>query len=666
MGIDVGGTFTDIAVYDPVTGSTHEFKVPSTTGDMARAVLTALERLIQAGQPIGEVVHGSTIATNAVLERKGASCALVTTRGFRDVLEIGRQYRFNVYDLEDFGRPPPLIERDLRFEITERVDVDGKVVVPLDLDELPDLIATLKARRIQAVAISLLHSYRRPDHEQQLKKALEAHLSYVSASSDVNAEFREYERTSTVVLNAYTMPKVNEYLAHLGAALERLGLEQRFHLVSSNGGMMSASAARQRPVSMVMSGPAAGIAASRFILRALNIRDAVTFDMGGTSTDVCLIHQGEAAISVERKLAGHPVRVSSVEVESIGAGGGSLAWVDAAGALKVGPESAGAEPGPACYGLGGTEATVTDANLVLGYLGPSGTWGDRILVQRSLAEAVVGRLAQRFGLGLEEMAEGIVEIANSSMIGALRLVSIRKGHDLRNFALVAYGGAGPVHAARLAALLQIPRVVVPILSGVFSAFGGLVSDVRYDAVRTVLAPLGQLDLDELEGLFRELEAGCAAPLLAEGYAASSIRLARSMDLRYIGQKYELEVPVDRNPRLDRRDTSCRFDDQHRMVYNYATGEPLECVNVRVSASIETAKPTLAERTVSSAPPLRGERPAFFRETGTLSLPVYSREALPLDWSAKGPLAIEDAWSTTLVSPGQRVAADKYGNLFIEP
>jgi N-methylhydantoinase A len=353
-----------------------------------------------------------------------------------------------------------------------------------------------------------------------------------------------------------------------------------------------------------------------------------------------------------------------VDVESIGAGGGSLAWVDPAGALKVGPQSAGAEPGPACYGLGGTAAAVTDANLVLGYLGPGEAWGDTIHVRPPLAEAAVGQLARHFGLGLEAMAEGIVEIANSSMLGALRLVSVRKGYDLRRFSLVAYGGAGPVHAGRLARLLEIPRVIVPMLSGVFSAFGGLVSDLRYDGVRTVLAPLDTLDLDRLEALFRELEAECSAPLVAEGHGDAAIRLARSMDLRYVGQKYELEVPI-RPGRPDRQDVSRLFDDRHRMVYSYATGEPLECVNARVSASVEAARPSLAERTVSTDALRRGERRAFFRETGEVSLPVYSRDALPLDWSAKGPLAIEDAWSTTLVYPGQRVTADRYGNLFIE-
>lgn len=661
----MGGTFTDVAAHDPGSGATFGFKVPSTPADWARAVVIALERIIRSGRGIGDVVHGSTIATNAVLERKGATCALVTTRGFRDVLEIGRQYRFNVYDLEDFGRPPPLIERDLRLEITERVDVHGNVLVPLHLDEVPALAATLKPRGVESLAISLLHSYRRPDHEQHLKHAFAEHLPYVCISSDVDAEFREYERASTVVLNAYTVPVVDRYLIRLGSELERLGLRQRFHVVASNGGMMSVSGARQRPVAMVMSGPAAGIAASTFVLRRLAIADAVTFDMGGTSTDVCLIHRGQAAISGERKLGGYPVRVPSLDVESIGAGGGSLAWVDAVGALKVGPQSAGAEPGPACYGRGSTEPTVTDANLVLGYLGSSGDWGDSIRVQRPLADAAVGRLAQRFHLRLEEMAEGILEIANSNMIGAIRLVSVQKGHDLRDFTLVAYGGAGPVHAGRLAQLLEIPRVVVPALSSVFSAFGGLVSDVRYDTVRTVLAKLADLDPEWVEKLFRELEAVCSSQLLSEGHSPSAIHLERSMDLRYVGQKYELEVAVDRRGPLDRVEVARRFEERHRMVYSYATVEPLECVNVRVAASVQTPHPALAERAVSARPLLRGARRAFFRETGEVTLPVYDREALPSDWSSRGPIAIEDAWSTTLVYPGQRVAADRYGNLILD-
>jgi N-methylhydantoinase A len=665
VGIDVGGTFTDVAVYDPDSGETHGFKVPSTPADRARAVVDALEAVRQSGRAIGDVVHGSTIATNTVLERKGAVCALVTTRGFRDVLEIGRQYRTHVYDLRDFGRPPPLIERDLRLEVTERVDARGEVLVPLRLEEVPALGETLRARGVQALAISLLHAYRHPGHERALKAALADHVPYVTISTDVNAEFREYERTSTVVLNAYTMPVVEAYLARLAEGLERLGLARRFHVVASNGGMMSTRAVAQQPVSMVMSGPAAGVAAARFMLRTLGRPNAVTFDMGGTSTDVCLIHRGEAAVSAERKLGGHPVRVPSLDVETIGAGGGSLAWVDAAGALKVGPQSAGADPGPAGYGAGGTEATVTDANLVLGYLGGDAAWGGSIRVQPALAATAIERLGARLGLGRTEMAHGVFEIVNSNMIGALRLVSVQKGYDLRDFALVAFGGAGPVHAGRLAELLQIPRILVPALSGEFSALGALVSDVRYDAVRTVLARLDELDPGRLGALVGELEAACVARLLADDHPAAAIRLARSLDLRYVGQKYELEIPVARGASLDRAAVAAAFDARHRREFSYATGEPLECVNVRVAAVVETPRPALQDRIVGPGPLRRGERPAWFPETGVVPLAVLDRGALPIDWTGRGPLAIEDAWSTTLVYPGQRVAADRYGNLLVE-
>jgi N-methylhydantoinase A len=665
VGIDVGGTFTDVAVHDPSTGETRGFKVPSTPADRSRAVIAVLEQVRRAGRVVGAVIHGSTIATNVVLERKGAVCALVTTRGFRDVLEIGRQYRGNVYDLTDFGRPQPLIERDLRLEITERVDARGSVLIPLDLTELPELIATCRTRSVQALAISLLHAYRYPEHERVLKAAFEKHVPYVTISTDVNAEFREYERTSTVVLNAYTMPIVDDYLTRLGEGLQRLGLERRFHVVASNGGMMSTRAAAQQPVSMMMSGPAAGIAASRFMLTALGLSNAVTFDMGGTSTDVCLIHQGQAAVNAERKIGGHPVRIPSLDVETIGAGGGSLCWIDPAGALKVGPQSAGADPGPACYGQGGGAPTVTDANVALGYLGTDGAWGGSIRIESALACDAVDRLAARLGLNRMEMAEGILEIANANMIGALRLVSVQKGHDLRDFALLAYGGAGPVHAGRLAELLEIPRVIVPALSGEFSAFGGLVSDVRYDAVRTVLARLDEIDPERLETLYRDLEAACVAHLLADEHAESEIRCVRSLDLRYVGQKYELEVSWAGLVRVDRQELARRFDDMHRRMFSYATGEPLECVNLRVAASVAVATPVLLPHQPAVRPIRRSQRRAFFRQTGEVELPVYDRDTLPVDWAADGPLAIEDAWSTTLVYPGQEVAADRYGNLLIE-
>jgi N-methylhydantoinase A len=665
VGIDVGGTFTDVAVHDPTTGETFGFKLPSIPTDRSRVVLAALEQIGGQGQVIGAIVHGSTIATNAVLERKGAVCALVTTRGFRDVLEIGRQYRGNVYDLNDFGRSRPLVERDLRLEITERVGASGAVLVALDMDEVPALIDMCRTQQVQAVAISLLHSYRYPEHERALKVAFEKHVPYVTISTDVNAEFREYERTSTVVLNAYTMPAVDDYLTRLGEGLERLGLARRFHVVASNGGMRSTRAAAQQPVSMLMSGPAAGIAASRFMLGRLGLDNAVTLDMGGTSTDVCLIHRGRAAVTSERKIGGYPVRIPSLDVETIGAGGGSLGWIDAAGALKVGPQSAGADPGPACYGQGGAEATVTDANVVLGYLGTEGVWGGSIRVQHALATQAIDRLAGRLGLSRTEMAEGILDVANSNMIGALRLVSVQRGYDLRDFALVAYGGAGPVHAGRLAAMLQIPRVIVPALSGQFSALGGLVSDVRYDAVRTVLTRFDEVDAERIEALYRELEATCTVQLLEDDHAEVQVRLSRSMDLRYIGQKYELEVPVTREVGLDRAQLTHHFDDIHRRTFSYATGEPLECVNLRVAASVAARHPTLSQRRASGKALRRGERRAFFRQAGEVALPIYDREALPVDWTGTGPLAIEDAWSTTLVYPGQHVAADHYGNLVIE-
>ncbi|HEX2173345.1 MAG TPA: hydantoinase/oxoprolinase family protein, partial [Dehalococcoidia bacterium] len=439
------------------------------------------------------VVHGTTVATNTLLERKGGRVALITTRGFRDVLEIARQYRSNIYNLRDSGRPEPLVPRDLRLEVSERVDVDGRILRPLDESELPGLIETLRREQIEAVAICLLHAYANPVHEQKLRDRLASVVPFITLSSEINPEYREYERASTTVANAYVTPVVGRYLGGIEDELERLrpaGLAGQLLIIQSSGSVMTIEAARHRAINTVMSGPAAGVAAARFLLDQIGVQNGLTFDMGGTSTDVCLISRGAAAVAKQMRIAGQPVRVPAVSIETIGAGGGSIGWIDAVGALKVGPQSAGADPGPACYGKGGDQPTLTDAYTVLGYVDPVGTFARSIQIHPDLAAQAIWPIAAHYGYTVPAAAEALVEIANANMNRALRLVSVEKGYDLREFALIAFGGAGPIHAARLAQQLRIPRVVVPTLSGAFSAFGGLVSDVRHDFVRTYLADLG--------------------------------------------------------------------------------------------------------------------------------------------------------------------------------
>jgi N-methylhydantoinase A len=662
IGVDVGGTFTDLVAGD-ASGRLRELKVPTTPANPALGVLDGIARLgLDAGVP-ASVAHGTTAVTNAIVEGRVARVALVTTRGFRDVLEIARQNRLHLYDLHAPAKPEPLVPRSLRFEVTERVAADGTVVTPLDARETASLTDALRSAEVDVVAVCLLHAYANPDHERALKAALAPH-AHVSVSSEINAELREYERTSTTVLNAAVMPLATRYVDELVA---RLG-GRSLHLLHSAGGMMSAQVAKLRPLAMAMSGPAAGVAAAAWVTRRLGLDHAIAFDMGGTTTDVCLIAGGVAETASQRRLGDHPVRLPMVAVESIGAGGGSIAFVDAAGALKVGPRSAGAVPGPACYGLGGSEATVTDANLVLGYLDAERVYGGAIRLDRARAEAALSAIGRRFGLSTVEAALGIVEIANSSMLRALRLVSVQRGWDLRRFALIAYGGAGPIHAGALARAAGVTRVIVPAHSGAFSALGCLVSPLRYDAVQTYRAALGDIDAKRIDERFAELEARCREPLLADGVAPGRIDVRRSTDLRYTGQNYELEVPWD----ADTGRLRDRFEARHRQLYGYATGDAIECVNLRVTAML--ARETTGTRAPAdlraggvggpSRPPTP-LTPAFFPGTGEVAVPRYDRASLGEGVVVDGPAIVEDEWSTTVVHPGQRCTGTVSGDLVIE-
>lgn len=656
VGIDVGGTFTDLVAIDSASGAVRSQKVLTTPEAPARGVLAGLQSLAPGARSIA---HGTTIVTNAIVEGRHARTALVTTRGFRDVLEIARQSRQELYRLDVPPRPAPLVPRHLRFEVTERVLADGRIAVALAEDELPALAAALRASGVEAVAVCLLHAYAHPGHEARLRAALEGQVPFVSVSHEINAEFREYERTSTTALNAAVMPIADRYLADLEASLARAGVGAALHLLQSNGGMMSAAVARRRPLAMAVSGPAGGVAASRFLARAVGLRNAIAFDMGGTTTDVCLIADGRAENLPQRRLGGHPVRLPSVGVESIGAGGGSLARADGA-ALRVGPESAGARPGPACYGQGGTAPTVTDAHLVAGTLRGDALLGEAIRVDVARARAALEPVARALGLGLHETAAGILEVTNAAMRRAIRLISVQRGHDLRGFTLIAYGGAGPLHAGRLAQELGMPGVVVPAHAGVFSALGCVVAEVAYDHVQTFRRPLAGLTAAELDARFAPLVAAVCAPLLAEGHRAEAIAVRPSVDLRYVGQNYELEVAWTGD--LD--GLRGGFHALHRRLYAYATDDAVECVNLRVRAGVEAVDARLPEWPATGTGQPFTEHEAYFPETGLTALPVYRREDVPPAHPVKGPALIEDPWATTLVYPGHTSLVDRAGNLWM--
>jgi len=656
VGIDVGGTFTDLVAIDPATGVVRSRKVLTTPDAPAQGVLAGLQAL---APDAGAIAHGTTIVTNAIVEGRHARTALVTTRGFRDVLEIARQSRQELYRLDLAPRPEPLVPRHLRLEVTERVLADGRVAVPLAEAELPALAAALRASGVESVAVCLLHAYAHPAHEARLRAALEGQVPFVSVSHEINAEFREYERTATTALNAAVMPIADRYLADLEASLARASIGATLHLLQSTGGMMSAAVARRRPLAMAVSGPAGGVAASRFLARAIGLQNAIAFDMGGTTTDVCLIAEGRAETLPQRRLGGHPVRLPSVGVESIGAGGGSLARADGA-ALRAGPESAGARPGPACYGQGGTAPTVTDAHAVAGTLRGDALLGETIRVHAERARTALEPVAEALGLGLRETAAGVLEVTNAAMRRAIRLISVQRGHDLRSFALIAYGGAGPLHAGRLAQELGMPGVVVPAHAGVFSALGCVVAEVAYDHVQTFRRPLEGLVATELEARFAPLVAAVRAPLLAEGHRPEVIEVRQSVDVRYVGQNYELEVAWAGD--LD--GLRAGFHAFHRRLYAYATDDAVECVNLRVRAGVEAARARMPEWPVAGSGQPFMEQEAYFPETGATALPVYRREDLPPEHPVKGPALIEDPWATTLVYPGHTGLLDRAGNFWM--
>jgi len=661
VGVDVGGTFTDV-VARPASGGPLRFcKVPS-TGDPSRALGEGLRRVCAEGERVSRLTYGTTAVTNAVLEGRGARVALVTTEGFRDVLEIGRQQRDHLYRLDVPGRTPPAVPRALRFEVAERLDHRGQELVPLDEAGVLRLAGTLREASVEAVAVSFLHAYANPAHERRAGALLSGVLPHVCLSSDVNPEFREYERTHTTCVNAQLIPLADRFLADLESGLALRGLRGALRLMQSSGGMAAPGQTRRVPLALLLSGPAGGVAAARAVAGTAGIGDAVALDMGGTSTDVCLIHGGQVETLTERRVLGQPVRLRSLAVESIGAGGGSVAWVDEGGALRIGPRSAGAEPGPACYGRGGEEPTVTDAYAVLGYLDPdAGVGGLRL--DPALAWRAIEPLAHRFTMSVPDAAAGILEIANAAMTRALRMVSVERGADPRGLALIAYGGAGPVHAGRLIQIAGMPRALVPPCSSGFSAYGCLVADLRYDAVRTVRFDLGAAGPDTWEAPFARMEAYLLARLAEDGVEAGRVVLERTMDLRYRGQNYELEVGVA--PGLDAPAIRRHFTERHRRRYDYETGEPVECVNLRVSAVVPShsvAPPAAAEG------PSRGgrvERRVFFYGHGWVSTPVYAREAIGPEAQVAGPAVLQDAWSTIVVQPAQALRCDAAGLLWIE-
>ena len=670
VGVDIGGTFTDLVTVSD--GAIEVGKTPSTPETPERAVIDGLTELRDRdGLDPGAVRflgHGTTVATNAVLEGEWAETALVTTEGFRDALEIGRQARPDIYD---FGveKPAPIVPRDRRYEVPERLDERGRIETPLDEAAVRDLAADL--RDVESVAVSLLFSFENDDHERRVREILRAEgveASY-SLSSVVLPEIREYERTLTTALNAALKPVIDEYVGNLGRRVREAGVGADLKLMQSNGGLMTADAARERPVKTLLSGPAAGVQGATYVARLAGVENLITMDMGGTSCDVSLVEGGDPLVTTDVEVGDYPVTVPMIDVHTVGAGGGSIAWIDEGDALRVGPESAGADPGPVCYGRGGDRPTITDAHLLLGRLDPASFLSAAFDGAVDDVRAAVEReVADPLGTTVEEAAAGILDVANANMVRALRVVSVERGYDPREFGLVAFGGAGPLHATTLAETLDVPRVLVPRTAGVLSALGLLITDVLYDYSTSMVRRWDEVDPADLRREFEAFVERGRERLRAEGLPADRMEFERSVDLRYVGQSFDLSVPVAADAGGAAMGAVAeRFHERHRQRYGHADpDEPVELVTVRLRARgvVETPDLRPARSGGDLADAVTETREVVFDGDGRETR-VYDRDRVPTGVEIDGPAVVEGAESTLLVRPGQRATVDEYGTFAVE-
>ncbi len=678
VAIDIGGTFTDLVAYDEATGRLWEAKASSTPADFAQGVLDAIAAGAVSPEAIGYLVHGTTVVINAITQRRGVRTALVTTAGFRDVLEIGRGNRPDMYNL-NFHKPRPFVPRRLRFEIRERVMADGTVRVPIHLEDLDTVVEACRANDVEAIAVCFLHAYAHPQHERLAADYLRARLPQVtvSISSEITQEWREYERSSTVVLNAYVQPILDRYLSHLESRLSAQGMTGQRFVMLSNGGTATFDAARRQPIQLVESGPAGGIIGAALVGERIGEPNVIAFDVGGTTAKCSLIEGGELRIAHDYRLEwtplspGYPVRIPVVDIVEIGAGGGSIAWFDEGGALRVGPISAGADPGPACYGRGGTEPTVTDAMLIAGIIDPAFFLGGRLPIDIELARQAYAPVAKRLGVTIEEAAAGVIRIVNEHAIDALKLISVRRGYDPRDFTLVAFGGGGPMHAAPLASELGVKRVVIPPFPGTFSAWGMLMTEPRIDLTRTRVTRLDATTITEITEVFRELEAEAAAQLAAQGFERGDrIRHRRSADMRYYGQEHTVRVPIG-NQEMALEALAASFHELHRRSYTFALADtPVEIVNFRTITTVELPRPALGRVMPSGNgaghDAVIGTRNVDFGDGERISTVILARDALRPGFTVVGPAIVEEPSATTVVPPRQRLAVDHFGNLIVSP
>ena len=683
IGVDVGGTFTDFFAVDPVSGRRALFKRPSTPEDPGKAILDGLREMAESTgvslEDADRVAHGTTVATNALIQRKGGRVTLVTTEGFRDLLEIGRQVRPHMYDLQ-LDVPAPLVPEERRLEVSERITAGGRVVKPLKAEEIERVVDAVRATEAQSCAVCLLFAFESPEHEQAVGAALAKALPdmSLSLSSEVQPEFREYERFTTTVINAYLQPVMTGYVERLAAGVAKSAPKASLGINQSSGGLMTPERAQSVPVRTALSGPAAGAMGAAAVARRVGIPDVITLDMGGTSADVALIRAAEPALAFQRSVAGFPIRLPMVDIDTVGAGGGSIAWFDLDGLMKVGPQSAGAVPGPACYGLGGTEPTVSDANLALGRLAPRGLLGGGMALDADLARQSLVSIAGKLGMSVEQVAQGVLDIAVANMVRAIRTISVEKGNDPRDFALMAFGGAGPLHARPVAVELGITRMIIPPAPGILCAEGLIVADLKEEFVTAERALVDTSIQDRIGQQFTQSGKQATEWLKAQGQEPGRWQISVSADMRYQGQNFELSVPLGNASIVKEtawftpgsvEEIRQAFFAEHDKAYGFHNPEDeIELVAMRVTARSamyqEPALPTMPS-TAPALPAAREMREVWFEPSAPINeTPVYERSALIPGMVLIGPAIVEQLDATTPIEPGDRAEVAADGSLIV--
>jgi N-methylhydantoinase A len=671
LSTDVGGTFTDGVLLDETTGQIRLSKVLSTPANPAIGTIESTEKFDVNLEEVSFLAHGTTVVINALIEGKGAKTALITTEGFRDILEIGRSNRLEMYNAL-YKKPDPLIPRYLRFGVKERISATGEVLVPLDEKDLDRIIEEMKRHQVEAVAVCLLNAYTDPRHEEEIGRLLRERYPEVaySLSHLITRRYYEYERTSTTVQNAYIMPVVGNYLRSLEEELTNRNYKNVLQIMQSNGGIMTSTVARDIPIAMVESGPAAGAIGAAQLAGLIGYKNVISYDMGGTTAKTAIITGGMPETTDAYAVEERPILLPVTDLREIGAGGGSIAWIDEAGALHVGPQSAGADPGPACYKQGGTEPTVTDANLHLGFLNPEYFLGGEMEIDPGLAQEAIAKVASYYDISVDEAAIGIIKIVNTNMSALLQSVTVKRGYDPREFALVAFGGAGPIHAADIAQELNIPTVIIPMNSGVFSAWGMLMADLRHDFALTHINAIEEAEVDQINAMFRDLESRLREIFKQENVANEDIVVTYEMDLRYLGQEHTLSIAVPSNfTEADKATASRAFDDLHYSIYGHnAPEEPKEMVSLKAIGIGKVKKPHL------QAIPKGRPRPAADAQTGRRQVyrgngryeefRVFRRENLLAGNVIHGPAVVEETTATTVIESERTCTVDQYGNLII--